>query len=85
MEALKLPLKQTVIQYIDKNVREIRDADLNTVLQFPFDFPKEKAAFVVKACNYHQDLYDACQNLLNGAVDRNSVHDLLCEIRDGKG
>ena len=38
------------------------------------------ADFLVKACNYHQDLMDACRNLLTDEADKDSVWRLLDEI-----
>ena len=38
------------------------------------------AEFIVTACNYHQDLIDACHNLLRGTVRKESVFDMLDEI-----
>ena len=36
--------------------------------------------FIVTACNYHQDLMDACHSLLTNKADKDSVWRLLDEI-----
>lgn len=41
---------------------------------------KANAEFIVLSCNYHQNLIDACENMLKGTIDIESLRNLVNEI-----
>lgn len=61
--------KYNIIQYVDDGY-----------IVIGYGLTKTNAEHIVKCCNYHEDLMDACKNVLDGNIDKDSLRRLINEI-----